>query len=539
MYKSTVGNRKQRNVLPTSCPYMVHLHRFYETASTIYLLLQYASGGKLWDYVGAYLRYAQEHAREGGSGAEDGYPVQNFQNVYTGFKIHTDDNQRKSFTKSEVVDNFSENEEKGNSKLEEKVSFNKDANEIVIGTPKENTVNELSIEDFQLDLEETTVKELDHVIEVDDTTRENRTQYNRYTSFSSEENIGDENDGANCSPAPFDRQNSQGGLFQDLLEKNTNKTALENFSINSFDSADGFSRMDSNVSDHIEVIHEVNEHTCDTDVFNCDNNTNSVDAKNMYSSTEQTSNDPSQNCDANRRDSNIDSDNSEEVADSIIKHSKELLRSVERTLSQIDNETPEESAKPVPRCSNNSPVNTTTSDTASIDSPEEPSIYDLHPHGDMSDSQSDSRSQEYDSGRPTSSEINVNDYSDLIVNDILSSTKDNLIDKDNIETDKRSRNESGSRSRGGSDVSKLSRQLSLTQINSTELSRSASSEYESKSPSKTRQKTISHLFEQLDMSTQHPDQVKIPESFIRRWAAEIIVALSTLHSLGIICRQVS
>ena len=39
---------------------MVRLHKFYETDSALYLLLEYASGGKLWTYISGYLQQQQE-----------------------------------------------------------------------------------------------------------------------------------------------------------------------------------------------------------------------------------------------------------------------------------------------------------------------------------------------------------------------------------------------------------------------------------------------------------------------------------------------
>ena len=528
---------------------MVHLHKFFETSSTIYLLLQYASGGKLWNYVGAYLRYAQEQAREGGPGGEDGYPTQDFQNVYTGFKIHTDDNQRKSFSKDEPSGNLKETgkgDSKKQSELGDKVTFTKETNGIFLGKPEQNTVQELSVGDFQLDIQENsddghevkTCNETDEnesqLTETSDNFSERRADYNRFTSFSSEENADDDGEGQNISHSPFERQNSQGGQFQDLLQKNRSKPALEDFSINSFDSTEGFSRVDSNVSDQIEVIHEVNELSCDTEVFTCDKGTLDINNSNIKEENSLTSSHTDRACSSYNHSekesifSEEKSDDSGDVSEDIIKNSQELLRTVERTLSQIDTEVSDTVDQPC------SPLTTTTS-SITIDSPEEPSIYDLHRHGDTSDSQSDSRSRDLDLSRPTSSEININSNSiDLITNDVQNTFKN---EDNNSSQGQRSRNMSGSRSRVGSDTSKaVGRKMSLPRINSTELSRSASSDYESKSPSKSRHRTISSMFEQLDLSAQNPDQVKIPESFIRRWAAEIIVAVSTLHSLGIICR---
>lgn len=45
-----------KTIAPTHCPFMVQLHKFYETDSAIFLLLQYASGGRLWKYVSDFLQ---------------------------------------------------------------------------------------------------------------------------------------------------------------------------------------------------------------------------------------------------------------------------------------------------------------------------------------------------------------------------------------------------------------------------------------------------------------------------------------------------
>ncbi|XP_076055102.1 ribosomal protein S6 kinase delta-1-like isoform X2 [Oratosquilla oratoria] len=42
-------------VIPHALPHMIILHKYYETQSSIYLTLQYASGGKLWDTIGKYV----------------------------------------------------------------------------------------------------------------------------------------------------------------------------------------------------------------------------------------------------------------------------------------------------------------------------------------------------------------------------------------------------------------------------------------------------------------------------------------------------
>ncbi|PNF33390.1 hypothetical protein B7P43_G04157 [Cryptotermes secundus] len=43
-------------IVPQDVPYMVKLHGYFETESAVFLLLQHASGGKLWDHVDSYFQ---------------------------------------------------------------------------------------------------------------------------------------------------------------------------------------------------------------------------------------------------------------------------------------------------------------------------------------------------------------------------------------------------------------------------------------------------------------------------------------------------
>jgi len=65
--------------------------------------------------------------------------------------------------------------------------------------------------------------------------------------------------------------------------------------------------------------------------------------------------------------------------------------------------------------------------------------------------------------------------------------------------------------------------------------------------SRRRRRTLSSAFGELDLaeSTYHAGStalprplVHLPESCVQQWAAEMVVAISRLHSIGIICRQV-
>ena len=541
---------------------MVKLYKFYETSSTIYLLLQYASGGKLWDYVGAYLQYAQNQSKENGPGGGNyPYPNQKLQNVYTGYKVHTDDNKvtptgtvvSDPDIQETVIENVSANNGNVDSdlnetgKLETQVRFLKHSEDVTL---------DLNSCDFQFDrntsikddenailtdlvLEETKIDENDTSAIDENCDTNQKVQYQRYTSFSSEEIEESEI----TSPAPLERQNSQGlGPFQDILQKN--KSALENFSINSFDSAEGFPRMDSQgaLSDHIEVIHEVNESgSCDkehiddesdivfSDTDNVLLNENIDSCSNLEMSSEGGVSNFIDNAGINEvNTNNKNPERNSTVDDDIIASSKELLKSVERTLSQIDGE-------------NNKIVSTDhsgqTKDVHEVDQSNTkfnaengdfngPSIYDINRSPDSSVSQ-DSSSQKSPT-RPQSLEL---PQKSNVQSNGQNPTSDTTITPSPV-NNKSSSQSAVDKPRSSS----LYSQYSLPRLNSGELSRSASNDSELKSPLKSRQRTISHMFEQLDISATNPEQVRIPESFIKRWAAEIIVAVSRLHSLGIICR---
>ncbi|XP_047430015.1 ribosomal protein S6 kinase delta-1 isoform X2 [Mugil cephalus] len=54
--KSSDCGRAKRTIMPHSVPHMVQLRKFIVSEDTVFLLLQYAEGGKLWSHVGKYLR---------------------------------------------------------------------------------------------------------------------------------------------------------------------------------------------------------------------------------------------------------------------------------------------------------------------------------------------------------------------------------------------------------------------------------------------------------------------------------------------------
>ncbi|XP_062323445.1 ribosomal protein S6 kinase delta-1 [Osmerus eperlanus] len=54
--KSSECGRTKRTIMPHSVPHMVRLRKFVVSEDTVFLLLQYAEGGKLWSHIGRFLR---------------------------------------------------------------------------------------------------------------------------------------------------------------------------------------------------------------------------------------------------------------------------------------------------------------------------------------------------------------------------------------------------------------------------------------------------------------------------------------------------
>ncbi|KAJ8009679.1 hypothetical protein DPEC_G00094010 [Dallia pectoralis] len=52
-------------------------------------------------------------------------------------------------------------------------------------------------------------------------------------------------------------------------------------------------------------------------------------------------------------------------------------------------------------------------------------------------------------------------------------------------------------------------------------------------------KDVSRLFAELDLMSMAASQARIPEEFVRCWAAEIVSALDSLHNQGVICKDLN
>lgn len=65
LHKSSISAQSQRTIVPTHIPYMVSLVKFFETDSAIYLVLQHAAGGTLWNYVSSYFgQFVQDSGQD-------------------------------------------------------------------------------------------------------------------------------------------------------------------------------------------------------------------------------------------------------------------------------------------------------------------------------------------------------------------------------------------------------------------------------------------------------------------------------------------
>ncbi|CAG2214662.1 RSKL [Mytilus edulis] len=318
---------------------------------------------------------------------------------------------------------------------------------------------------------------------------------NRIESMSSEEII-DFNEASKISEQQED-------VFQELL-LNSNQTSLENFSINSIEKESEISPTHQLYS-HTEedIVHQPPINNCDQPV-NCDN------VFNGQQINEKDNSDPVVLHRSVSGSSGVD-----EEAEAIVQNAKDLLRTVERTLSQTDTE--------VNKCiypdnvenKNLSPDKDQLNDSCdTLTDHNEVSIYDVN--RSFSDTNSDNESKPCDSEPKNRSGT------------VKSSSSDTLSDK--------TESKKTSRSSTLTDQSR-SKPQKLSRMNSKELSRSASFEHELKSPNLTRQRTLSDVFRQLDLAMSSPEQVRLPETCIRQWIAEIVIAVSRLHAEGLICRD--
>ncbi|KAL8589734.1 hypothetical protein ACOMHN_027242 [Nucella lapillus] len=643
---SVLADSGQRCILPTTCPYMVMLHRFFETDSAIYLLLQYASGGRLWSYIASYLHQASGHS--GAAGGDHYLQGPSATNVYMGQKMHENSNavfQDKKTSKPRSGEKKKEESPKKESPKKEspkkespkKLALSEGTGvrfsdlKAMVASPDEDlggtlkaapdsepqpelsqtvdTKNTSSREEAELsqtvdmkttssreeaelsqtvDMKTTSSREeaeLSQTVDVNNTITEEEPpseqttklnhrlsslssdEFHRSVSQEEEEEEREAEGKASAKAAPT---GEDGDHFQEVLQ--SNYATLEHFSINSFDSdtvrlSASFSDLDASPGIACSPHSRLGPLTTIPDeVFSCD-------VQSGPSPAEQ-------------------EDRGEEVT-SMLEHSRELLRSVERTLSQVDKE--DGSVSVSVSVSKDSDTPSKSEDTSqkessimSTDSNCSPeiSIYDSQTHSDdelsigngvTAESQetggltedsgegepsshadkAEGTQELQDSGKVAANSqcvggVKVSAPGSSIVSDsgtltpmadsqttLTSHTEETLTQSTHPSKPAAlpsSRHRSVFGASQHSDFGPTPRKVSFTNRSiSGEMARSASFEYDLKSPTRHRGRLVSDMFDQLD--GESPEQVFLPESMVQRWAAEIVIALSRLHALGIVCRD--
>ncbi|XP_053565160.1 ribosomal protein S6 kinase delta-1-like [Bombina bombina] len=84
------------------------------------------------------------------------------------------------------------------------------------------------------------------------------------------------------------------------------------------------------------------------------------------------------------------------------------------------------------------------------------------------------------------------------------------------------------------DVSELSTKVLQLEINVEDVDKSSDAKTELR-----EENEIHRIFQELDAKLSESSQFTIPETCIQRWAAEIILALDALHKEGIVCRNLN
>lgn len=422
-------------------------------------------------------------------------------NVYAGVKLHEDDN---AISVSKGLDVGSEKTTSVSKVLHR--SENSDLKFLAEGNNVSRYTLDINVK-FSNSKSDRTVK---YVTSDDAGSSQKKPDYSRFESISSEENFN-ESDMSEFRNNSYEQRDS---TFQDLLKNST--THLENFSINSFDSTDDHSRLNSFVSDPVSTILEENE-------LSPSHSFPRTELDNVFSEERSLPED----------------------AESIVQNSKALIKAVERTLSQSDVEIKRvisSDSEDIDLCKESTygvnrkleaVASGNSSDTMIDDSDSnEVSIYDIHRNKEETSSSGSSEDQ---LKCHTTKEIDPTQDCDR-KNTLVSSAMEDLC-KDLSESASRKSSRSStlvdnSERKNSIPVAKLS----LKRLNSTELCRSATMEHELTSPPRSRQRTVSDVFKELDSTAAKSEQILIPEACIRHWMAEIVTAVSKLHSEGIICR---
>ena len=244
---------------------MVSLHKFYETDTSVFLLLQYAVGGKLWTYIGDYLCHDKHNQAGAGLDIGDNCSSGNNANIYSGTKVEQTSpiaevipesrnvskthNLKTDFMQVEVdsLDKFTgcevpsndDSSESNNVQSSENIGImrfsdiSKDHEAILTNVDHESS------SDFQ---QNDSLEELDKVKEADTFERQLSSHTplkvsndRRFSSFSDDISFSPHTEhgkGVLISPDPTSPMPDEDIFFQKLLKENRGN--LSNFSINRY-----------------------------------------------------------------------------------------------------------------------------------------------------------------------------------------------------------------------------------------------------------------------------------------------------------------
>lgn len=517
---------------------MVSLHKFFETDNAIYLLLQYASGGKLWTYIGEYFDSDRNDNNQvinlkPGRGEDEDILKEN---IYSGTKIGgTNDQSSKEQNSDNKLslpksnDDLTENQvpdqiKKKSNVKEERIRFSSLIRSKNVTEDSENQDDESSSRDKPNDDAEDS-----RSTKLVDRTLSSLSDDSSHITLDADTSL--------VSPTSTSLQDED--HFQAILSQHECRANMEAFSINSIDSEDNRRFSSACLDDRIDSIPEdgeiVTESSDSTQPVSpiIDHGPDVFDAvEDLYSGTEANGTEldfgvarPSKE-DTEKK--GTDQSEASDDVDDIVKSSKELLSHVDRLLSETNDSEETDTiteSEDSSIYSKQAPLKSSTSN----DSAEEPSIYDTHRHSDDDSTDSSLHEKMLDSPTILEKEKIGDDLGDKNTGPKLTSRERTLSSEDDLTPRQRMRTSSAVFRQA-----KMPHKLSLIKMDSKDMTRSASFECDIRSPTRNRARTVTDLFERLDAATQ--EQVRIPETTICKWMAHVVTALARLHSLGVICR---
>lgn len=530
IHKSGTERLDVKNILPSFCPFMVQLHKFYEGTDAIYLLLQFALGGKLWKYISSYLQTgAQDNFTDySASGSAGG------RNIYKGCKLHN------SSTFHEQLPHYSPKENSPDASItHSKISgFESSAEQNIPNKEKPNSISCVAVFSNKADSEHVqfintsskhysqNILQTKNQAEHPEDNRQN-VRAQRCSELSlSESPIDKDVLSANKSES-LNMDLGSAGRFQDLLRNTEN--CLENFIIASDESSEVKSeRHSSGFSETISMIPE------GTETLSYSPKRDKMDIKSnhldeVFLSSPQESGEGEE-----------DKPNSTSS-----KYSPKLIKTSNPLLDPVHN--------PNEKLCVDSSISVIKTDSAGA------SATCIHESNDGFDDIESSRDTEphdankytegltkvySSSSKETPFPQNVDKTCKPCSVEALPLCKKNMArpltpHDQNVSYDVATGNDLAARSQKAIScscyVARNTEQNMTTHKHSfTEICRSASFESNLKSPSKNKSRRV---FEELDGIGNWPSEALLPESCIRNWAAEIVVALAYLHAQGIICRD--